>query len=66
MGDVVEALELSESDFEHKYGRAKPSSKSDSIIFHCMGGVRSRRVLDAAHELGYDRYTHTRSISTQS
>ena len=58
MGDVVEALELSQSDFEDKYGRAKPSHKSD-IIFHCMGGIRSRRVLDTVHELGYDRYTHT-------
>ena len=55
VGDVVEALEMSESDFELKYGREKPSCDGDGIIIHCMGGIRSRRVLDAVHELGYSR-----------
>lgn len=41
--------------FEQKYGIRKPSADDENIVFHCLGGVRSRKAVNLAHSLGYDR-----------
>ncbi|XP_011053061.1 PREDICTED: uncharacterized protein LOC105145304 isoform X2 [Acromyrmex echinatior] len=51
--DVVkEFKELSEEDFEEKYGKPKPT-KDTKIIFSCRSGNRSERVQKQIQELGY-------------
>ena len=55
VGDVERALKMPEDSFEKKYGTRKPSADNENIVFHCQGGVRSRKAMNLAHSLGYDR-----------
>lgn len=55
MDEVGEALQMDPKDFKEKYNEVKPS-KSDSLVFSCLAGVRSKKALDMAMSLGFNRY----------
>nr|XP_002121990.1 thiosulfate sulfurtransferase/rhodanese-like domain-containing protein 3 [Ciona intestinalis] len=55
--EVESAFNMSETEFESKYGSVKPE-KDTKIVFHCMGGVRSTVALNAAHNLGFTKSRH--------
>jgi rhodanese-related sulfurtransferase len=58
VGDVENIfLNLSEENFEQRYGRHKPS-KDSKIIFSCRSGRRSAMVQEAMRKLGYARYAN--------
>lgn len=48
-------LNLSEEEFEERYGKHRPS-KDTKIIFSCRSGKRSGAVQEAMQKLGYTRY----------
>ena len=48
------ALDLSEDDFEDKYGYAKPA-KTDMLVMSCAAGVRSAAAAKVADGAGYER-----------
>lgn len=54
VGELTDALNLSEEQFEQTYGRPKPT-KSTQIIFYCQIGVRSGKATLTAAELGYTK-----------
>ncbi|XP_012225090.1 rhodanese domain-containing protein CG4456-like isoform X1 [Linepithema humile] len=60
MGDVENIfLNLSEENFEQRYGRRKPT-KDSKIIFSCRSGRRSAMVQEAIQKLGYAKvYNYT-------
>ena len=49
---VASALELSDAEFESKYGFPKPS-KDSAVVTHCRKGGRGRRAADAFRTAGY-------------
>ncbi|XP_045698729.1 thiosulfate sulfurtransferase/rhodanese-like domain-containing protein 3 isoform X2 [Phyllostomus hastatus] len=53
LGEVGEALQMHPEDFKEKYNEVKPS-KSDSLVFSCLAGVRSKKALDTAVSLGFN------------
>ncbi|KAM7135336.1 thiosulfate sulfurtransferase/rhodanese-like domain-containing protein 3 [Molossus nigricans] len=53
LGEVGEALQMNPEDFKEKYNGVKPS-KSDSLVFSCSAGVRSKKALDTAISLGFN------------
>ena len=53
VGQVGEALSLTDEDFKTQFGASKPSIEDTNIIFHCRSGIRSRTALDIAHQLGF-------------
>ncbi|XP_043921027.1 thiosulfate sulfurtransferase/rhodanese-like domain-containing protein 3 [Protopterus annectens] len=54
---IEKALQMKPEIFREVYGAELPV-KSDSIIFSCLAGVRSKRALDLAVNLGYVRAQH--------
>ncbi|XP_029668834.1 rhodanese domain-containing protein CG4456-like [Formica exsecta] len=60
MNDVQNIfLNLSEEEFEERYGKHRPS-KDTKIIFSCRSGKRSGAVQEAMQKLGYTRaYNYT-------
>lgn len=54
MDDVGKALQMSPKDFKEKYNEVKPS-QSDSLVFSCLAGVRSKKALNTAVSLGFNR-----------
>ncbi|XP_069344635.1 thiosulfate sulfurtransferase/rhodanese-like domain-containing protein 3 [Eulemur rufifrons] len=57
LDEVGEALQMNPRDFKEKYDEVKPS-KSDSLVFSCLAGVRSKAALDTAISLGFNRSQH--------
>uniref|UniRef100_A0A8D2B895 Sulfurtransferase n=2 Tax=Sciurus TaxID=10001 RepID=A0A8D2B895_SCIVU len=57
LNEVSEALQMNPRDFKEKYHEVKPS-KSDSLVFSCLAGVRSKKALDTAISLGFHRAQH--------
>lgn len=57
LGEVGEALQMHPEDFKEKYNEVKPS-KSDSLVFSCLAGVRSKKALDTAVSLGFNSAKH--------
>ncbi|XP_036172514.1 thiosulfate sulfurtransferase/rhodanese-like domain-containing protein 3 isoform X4 [Myotis myotis] len=57
LNEVGEALQMNPEDFKEKYNEIKPS-KSDSLIFSCAAGLRSKKALDTAISLGFTRSQH--------
>lgn len=57
LNEVSEALQMNPRDFKEKYHEVKPS-KSDSLVFSCLAGVRSKKALDTAISLGFRRAQH--------
>ncbi|XP_025858705.1 thiosulfate sulfurtransferase/rhodanese-like domain-containing protein 3 [Vulpes vulpes] len=57
LGEVGEALQMNPKDFKEKYNEVKPS-KSDSLVFSCLAGVRSKKALDTAISLGFNSAQH--------
>ncbi|KAM6181756.1 thiosulfate:glutathione sulfurtransferase [Erethizon dorsatum] len=55
--EVSEALQMDSRDFKEKYHEVKPS-KSDSLVFSCLAGVRSKEALDTARSLGFNSAKH--------
>ncbi|XP_034526786.1 thiosulfate sulfurtransferase/rhodanese-like domain-containing protein 3 isoform X2 [Ailuropoda melanoleuca] len=55
--EVGEALQMDPKDFKEKYNEVKPS-KSDSLVFSCLAGVRSKKALDMAMSLGFNSAQH--------
>ncbi|XP_021520545.1 thiosulfate sulfurtransferase/rhodanese-like domain-containing protein 3 [Meriones unguiculatus] len=57
LDEVGEALQMSPRDFRERYHEVKPS-KSDSLVFSCLAGVRSKKAMDTAISLGFSRAQH--------
>ncbi|KAK7807730.1 hypothetical protein U0070_009311 [Myodes glareolus] len=57
LDEVGEALQMSSRDFKEKYHEVKPS-KSDSLVFSCFAGVRSKKAMDTAISLGFNSVQH--------
>ncbi|CAK1545931.1 unnamed protein product [Leptosia nina] len=54
LGNLRDALSMSEADFKKQYLREKPTQSTD-IIFYCKSGVRASNARDQALELGYSK-----------
>ncbi|OXA56841.1 rhodanese domain-containing protein CG4456 [Folsomia candida] len=52
IGDLPAALELSDAEFEEKYGFPKPG-KDSRVITHCKAGMRGQRAATAFKEAGF-------------
>ncbi|XP_041649807.1 thiosulfate sulfurtransferase/rhodanese-like domain-containing protein 3 [Cheilinus undulatus] len=57
LGQVNTALQLVPEEFKEKYGGEMPQ-QTDSVVFTCLAGVRSKKALDAATSLGYNAAQH--------
>lgn len=57
LGQVNLALQLDPEEFKEKYGGDMPQP-TDSVVFTCLAGVRSKKALDAATSLGYKDAQH--------
>ncbi|XP_022408982.1 thiosulfate sulfurtransferase/rhodanese-like domain-containing protein 3 [Neophocaena asiaeorientalis asiaeorientalis] len=57
LDNVDEALQMNPKDFKEKYNEVKPS-KSDSLVFSCLAGVRSKKAMDTAISLGFNSAQH--------
>ncbi|XP_044914592.1 thiosulfate sulfurtransferase/rhodanese-like domain-containing protein 3 [Felis catus] len=57
LDEVGEALQMNPKDFKEKYNEVKPS-KSDSLVFSCLAGVRSKKAVDTAVSLGFNSVQH--------
>ncbi|XP_053760600.1 thiosulfate sulfurtransferase/rhodanese-like domain-containing protein 3 isoform X1 [Panthera pardus] len=57
LDEVGEALQMNPKDFKEKYNEVKPS-KSDSLVFSCLAGVRSKKAMDTAVSLGFNSVQH--------
>ncbi|KAJ8411502.1 hypothetical protein AAFF_G00163100 [Aldrovandia affinis] len=57
LGQVNQALQLSPEEFKEKYGGDKPVP-SDHVVFSCLAGIRSKKALDEAVNLGYSDVQH--------
>ena len=55
VGQVTEALKLSDEEFLNEYGVPKPSRDDSNIVFHCRSGIRSKTALEFAYQLGYSK-----------
>jgi rhodanese-related sulfurtransferase len=54
VGELPEALQSSAESFKSKYGATQPN-KDAQLVFSCKGGVRSRKALTSALELGFTK-----------
>ncbi|XP_063299630.1 thiosulfate sulfurtransferase/rhodanese-like domain-containing protein 3 isoform X1 [Pelobates fuscus] len=54
IGELVAALQMSPGDFEEKYHQKLPD-KSDTVVFSCLAGIRSKKALDVASSLGFNQ-----------
>ncbi|XP_020853989.1 thiosulfate sulfurtransferase/rhodanese-like domain-containing protein 3 [Phascolarctos cinereus] len=57
LGEIDQALQMDSEDFKKKYNQDMPS-KSDTLVFSCLGGVRSKKALNTALSLGYKSARH--------
>lgn len=57
LGQINTALRLDAEEFEEKFGGVMPQM-TDSIVFTCLAGIRSKKALDAATSLGYKSVQH--------
>uniref|UniRef100_A0AAV2MB56 Sulfurtransferase n=1 Tax=Knipowitschia caucasica TaxID=637954 RepID=A0AAV2MB56_KNICA len=57
LGQINTALRLDADEFKEKYGEEMPLP-TDSIVFTCLAGVRSKTALDTAVSLGYESVQH--------
>ena len=55
MGQIGEALSMTNKDFQTQFGASKPSVEDTNIVFHCRSGIRSKTALDIAHQLGFTK-----------
>ncbi|XP_040599788.1 thiosulfate sulfurtransferase/rhodanese-like domain-containing protein 3 [Mesocricetus auratus] len=53
LDEVGEYLQVHPRDFKEKYHEVK-QSKSDSLVFSCFVGVRSKQSMDTASSLGFN------------
>ncbi|XP_064638592.1 thiosulfate sulfurtransferase/rhodanese-like domain-containing protein 3 isoform X2 [Lineus longissimus] len=58
LGTVPEAFQKPPEEFRESYGVEKPGKDDANIVFSCLGGVRSRRALNAVTELGFKNARH--------
>lgn len=54
VGDIADALQKDEANFEKAYSKKKPAH-SDRIIFSCRSGKRSMMAAQTAQKLGYEK-----------
>ncbi|KAG7475031.1 hypothetical protein JOB18_022193 [Solea senegalensis] len=52
LAQVNTALQLSPAEFKEKYGGEMPE-RTDTVVFTCLAGIRSKNALIAAVSLGY-------------
>lgn len=57
LDEVGKALQMNPRDFKEKYHEVKPS-KSDSLVFSCFAGIRSKKAVDTAISLGFTSAQH--------
>ncbi|XP_071451952.1 rhodanese domain-containing protein CG4456-like isoform X2 [Hetaerina americana] len=57
LGELEAALKMDDQEFETQYKHKKPE-KDAEIVFSCRSGNRSRRAMDLARTLGYDKSKH--------
>lgn len=54
IGDLTAALQMTPKDFELKYHQKLPD-KSNTVVFSCLAGIRSKKALEVASSLGFNR-----------
>ncbi|XP_075058933.1 thiosulfate:glutathione sulfurtransferase [Mixophyes fleayi] len=57
LGDLGSALQMTPKVFEEKYAKKLPD-KSNTLVFSCLAGIRSRKALTVATSLGYNSVHH--------
>ncbi|KAG8444733.1 hypothetical protein GDO86_009777 [Hymenochirus boettgeri] len=57
LGDLAPALKMDPKGFEEKYQKKMPN-KASTLIFSCLAGIRSKKAVDVAGSLGFDRIHH--------
>ncbi|KAI2655105.1 Thiosulfate sulfurtransferase/rhodanese-like domain-containing protein 3 [Labeo rohita] len=57
LGQLNGALQLTPDEFKEKYGGAMPS-QSQTVVFTCLAGVRSKKGMETAVSLGYTKAQH--------
>uniref|UniRef100_A0A131Z0K9 Fed tick salivary protein 7 n=1 Tax=Rhipicephalus appendiculatus TaxID=34631 RepID=A0A131Z0K9_RHIAP len=60
LGQVKDALLMSEDAFQNTYHAQKPQSYDHNIVFYGLGPIKSHAALKLAHKAGY---THAREYS---
>ncbi|XP_068687438.1 thiosulfate:glutathione sulfurtransferase-like [Montipora capricornis] len=55
---VPEAFTMDPDEFEEEYSIKQPKKNDANIVFHCLGGVRSRAALEAVHQIGFTKARH--------
>ncbi|XP_030641195.1 thiosulfate sulfurtransferase/rhodanese-like domain-containing protein 3 [Chanos chanos] len=57
LGQLNVALQLNPEEFKERYGGDMPSH-TESVVFTCLAGVRSKTAVDTAVSLGYSNVHH--------
>ncbi|XP_072316764.1 thiosulfate sulfurtransferase/rhodanese-like domain-containing protein 3 [Eucyclogobius newberryi] len=57
LGQINTALRLDTEEFKEMYGDEMPQP-TDSIVFTCLAGVRSKTAMETASSLGYKSVQH--------
>ncbi|XP_059474856.1 thiosulfate sulfurtransferase/rhodanese-like domain-containing protein 3 [Neocloeon triangulifer] len=58
LGELQQALQLPSEEFKSKYEGADQPDKTSDLVFSCRGGVRSRKAMAAAQEIGFANVRH--------
>lgn len=62
VGEIENALKnLSDDEFEKKYGREKPDSDTH-VVFSCQKGRRSQAAMEIARQHGFKKFLETVAI----
>uniref|UniRef100_A0A2P2HVJ2 Thiosulfate sulfurtransferase/rhodanese-like domain-containing protein 3 n=1 Tax=Hirondellea gigas TaxID=1518452 RepID=A0A2P2HVJ2_9CRUS len=58
LGNLRDAFQLSEADWQQKFNTAKPNKINKGIIFYARGPIASSAAVEIAHKLGYKKSRH--------
>ncbi|XP_065339756.1 thiosulfate sulfurtransferase/rhodanese-like domain-containing protein 3 [Cloeon dipterum] len=58
LGELQQALKSSADEFKKKYEGADLPTKTSELVFSCKGGMRSRKAMAAAQEVGFTNVRH--------
>ncbi|KAF2364358.1 Rhodanese-like domain [Trinorchestia longiramus] len=58
LGNLRGAFQLSDEEWQQKYGVPKPQKGNKSIIFYARGPIASSAAVETAHKLGYTKSRH--------
>lgn len=54
LGELTEAFNLPDDEFERKYGAPKPPKDADNLVVYCRSGVRAAAGCEELGKLGFD------------